>query len=469
MLKVVKKYIYKLHFILLIFSSCNNEIDNPLEEYVYGTQHEYSYEIVDSIIAEKWTGYHVKMISGNWLNQDLVDEVEWWHYVDIIIPNEVEFDKSLMFIDGGTKDEDFFRLDSTSISYAIKSKSIIANISNIPFQPINFLESEQNAFYEDDLIAFSWNRFLKSGAKKNDVEWLPRLPMTRAVVRAMDLVQDIAQKNKIDVTEFVVSGASKRGWTTWTTAAIDKRVIAIAPMVIDMLNLNESLENHYRSYGEYSLAIQDYVNYNIPDWMVTKEFEILMKYVEPYYFKEKFTMPKLLINAGSDEFFSTDSWRFYFNELPGDKYLQYIPNVNHSLNGRYLNENLFSFYTRIINDQVFPKLIWEIKNDSLISRVVTNQDYKVSIWKANNKDTRDFRLWEEGKLWSQTPIDRNSLNKYKINLIYNNSGYTATMLEFIFNPDSEFPLILTTGPYVTPNKYPYDSYIPNRVDVIKND
>ena len=73
-----------------------------------------------------------------------------------------------------------------------------------------------------------------------------------------------------------------------------------------------------------------------------------------------------------------------------------------------------------------------------------------------------------GRLWSQTPIDRNSLNKYKINLISNNSGYTATMLEFIFNPDSEFPLILTTGPYVTPNKYPYDSYIPNKVDVKKN-
>ena len=200
-----------------------------------------------------------------------------------------------MFIDGGTKDEEFFRLDSTSISYAIESKSVIANISNIPFQPINFLDSDQKDFYEDDLIAFSWNRFLKSGAKKNDAEWLPRLPMTRAVVRAMDLVQDISKKNKVNVNEFVVSGASKRGWTVWTTAAIDKRVIAIAPMVIDMLNLNKSFENHYRSYGEYSLAVQDYVNYNIPDWMSTKEFEILMKYVEPYYFKEKFTMPKLLI------------------------------------------------------------------------------------------------------------------------------------------------------------------------------
>ena len=66
-------------------------------------------------------------------------------------------------------------------------------------------------------------------------------------------------------------------------------------------------------------------------------------------------------------------------------------------------------------------------------------------------------------------IEIYNTTKNKINLISNNSGYTATMLEFIFNPDSEFPLILTTGPYVTPNKYPYDSYIPNRVDVIKND
>ena len=260
------------------------------------------------------------MISGKWLNEELVDQVEWWHYVDIIIPKQVQSDKSLMFIDGGTKDEEFFRLDSSSISYAIESKSVIANISNIPFQPINFLESKQKNFYEDDLIAYSWNRFLISGARNNDVEWLPRLPMTRAVVRAMDLVQDITKQNKVNVNEFVVSGASKRGWTAWTTAAIDKRVIAIVPMVIDMLNLNESFENHYRSYGEYSIAVQDYVNYNIPDRMSTKEFEVLMKYVEPYFFKEKFTMPKLLINAGSDEFFSTDSWRFYFDQLPGEKY-----------------------------------------------------------------------------------------------------------------------------------------------------
>ena len=60
------------------------------------------------------------MISVKWLNEELVDQVEWWHYVDIIIPKQVQSDKSLMFIDNGTKDEEFFRLDSTSISMQSK-------------------------------------------------------------------------------------------------------------------------------------------------------------------------------------------------------------------------------------------------------------------------------------------------------------------------------------------------------------
>ena len=32
---------------------------------------------------------------------------------------------------------------------------------------------------------------------------------------------------------FVVSGESKRGWTTWTTAAVDPRVVAMIPIVMD--------------------------------------------------------------------------------------------------------------------------------------------------------------------------------------------------------------------------------------------
>jgi PhoPQ-activated pathogenicity-related protein len=398
------------------------------------------------------------MISGEWLDSKKVDQVEWWHYVDIIIPKQTTSSTGIMFIDGGEKSDDYFRLDAQSIENAIKTEAVIVNVSNIPFQPLNFLSSEQDSFEEDDLIAFAWNKFLKQGAKQKDVEWLPRFPMTRAIVRAMDLAQEIVLQNDIVVKDFVVSGASKRGWTAWTTSAVDSRVKAVVPMVIDMLNLVPSFENHYRSYGEFSPAVQEYVNYNIQDWLGTEEFKVLMSYIEPFSFIDKFTMPKYIINAGSDEFFSTDSWRFYYDKLPGEKIIRYVPNKNHSLDGRYLTEDLVSYFYRVINDIEIPSLSWNLSDNKLIAELDYDGDYNVSVWTAKNDNGRDFRLWEEGELWEETSIGKLANNKYELNVSSNLKGYKATMIEFTIDPKSEFPLIISTGPFVFPEKYPFDKY-----------
>ena len=284
--------------------------------------------------------------------------------------------------------------------------------------------------------------------------------MTRAVVRSMDLAQEIALQNNKELSDFVVSGASKRGWTAWTTAAVDDRVAGVVPMVIDMLNLVPSFENHYRSYGEFSPAVQDYVNYNIQDWMGTDEFKVLMSYIEPYSFLEKFTMPKYIINAGSDEFFSTDSWRFYYDELPENKLIRYVPNANHSLNGRYLNKDLISFFYRIVNNIDLPDLNWELIDDNLEVFLDYDGEYSVSIWRAFNKEGRDFRLWQEGELWKESKIDVNDDNIYNIELDNQSDGYQAIMVEFNLDQDSQFPLKISTGPYVIPDSYPYEKYQP---------
>src|SRR5947207_15701648 len=102
--------------------------------------------------------------------------------------------------------------------------------------------------------------------------------MTKSVVRAMDAVTSFcagAEGGKIKIDGFVVTGASKRGWTTWTTAAVDKRVVAIIPIVIDTLNVQQSAKHHFEAYGFWAPAIKDYTNIRLSDWSATPQHPAL--------------------------------------------------------------------------------------------------------------------------------------------------------------------------------------------------
>ena len=53
---------------------------------------------------------------------------------------------------------------------------------------------------------------------------------------------------------------------------------------------------------------------NITGWEQIS-LRCLFSYVEPYSFKDKFTMPKYIINAGSDEFVQQNSGEYIMNNF----------------------------------------------------------------------------------------------------------------------------------------------------------
>ncbi len=453
--------------ILLALSSCTtqgpeNDSTFPLKDYVMADDDAFNYTVVETNKGESWTEYKVKMVSGTWLTEKEVDFPEWWHWLNIIVPDEVRETESMMFIGGGSTDDIEPReSEAWLVEAAIATGSIISYVSNIPFQPIDYKGDQKDGRYEDDLIAYGWRQYLESGASEDKLEWLARFPMTRAVVRAMDVVQEISMDVSIPVEKFFVSGASKRGWTTWTTAAVDDRVIGIAPIVIDLLNIVPSFNHHWRCYGDWSPAVQDYVDQGIMNYLNTEEFKKLLAVTGPYSYRDQLTMPKLLINAAGDEFFVTDSWKFYWKGLKENSYLQYIPNSGHGLQGTYQPISLISFYHSVITDTKIPEYSWNISGNSIKMQVDPASDYMVRKWEAVNETDRDFRIYVVGEeAWQMEELEFQSDGNYTSHISQPENGFKGALLEVVFNPNSEFPLTFTSGTLVTPDRYPFEPFRP---------
>jgi len=434
----------------------------PLKEYVMAEDEAFSYEVVETVDGETWTEYRIRMISGTWLTEQEVDETEWWHWVNIIIPDEVRETESMMIIGGGSRRDTIpIQAEYWMVETAIATGSIISYVSNIPFQPLNYKEDQKEDRSEDDLISYGWRQYLESGASEDKVEWLARFPMTRAVVRAMDVVQEISESDQKPVQSFFVTGASKRGWTTWTTAAVDDRVIGIAPVVIDLLNIVPSFHHHWQCYGDWSPAVQNYVDEDIMDWLDSEEFCVLLETVGPYSFIDHLKMPKYLINGTADEFFVTDSWKYYWNDLKGDSYLRYVPNGNHGLRGTPAQANLVSFYQATITETEIPAFSWNISNDTIYMEVDAENSYMIRKWEAVNETDRDFRIYVVGEeAWEMETLDLQTDGEYAIPITKPDSGFKAALLEVDFNPDSDFPLTFTSGTVVTPDIYPFKPFKP---------
>ncbi len=426
-----------------------------LDRYVHTPDPAYEWHLVNSISGQGITTYVVEMTSQTWLTTNEVDRPLWKHWLTITKPDEVKHDTALLFIGGGSNESPAPTKPHKELATtAIATASIVAELRNIPNQPLTFTDN-QGPLTEDGIIATTWDRYLRTG----DERWPARLPMTKGAVRAMDTITAFcASKDagELKVDKFFVAGGSKRGWTTWTTAIVDQRVVGICPIVIDCLNVVPSFIHHWEVYGFYAPAVQDYESRGIMEWQNTPEYAALMKLVDPYSYRDRLTMPKFIMNATGDQFFLPDSSQFYFDDLPGQKYLRYVPNGDHSLRDTDAYETLAACFFSVLNESKLPKLSWEFTSTTSISANSSLKPDKVLLWQASNPDARDFRVDTIGKAWTSTPVSPDAQGAYSASVISPEKGWTAFFLEFTYQlPGCPAPLKFTTAVQVTPNKTPF--------------
>ncbi|MCA9733603.1 MAG: PhoPQ-activated pathogenicity-like protein PqaA type [Deferribacteres bacterium] len=441
--------------------AANTGGSSPLDQYVAKPDASFKYELRNSIEGDGYKTHVVYMVSGTWLTTAEVKDPVWWHWVTIVVPDSLASDTSLLFITGGSRRNQMpDKADESFVKIALATGSVVTALHNVPNQPLEFVGDSYGPRKEDEIISYAWRQYLEAGATEEASRWLPRLPMTNAAVRTMDVVSELSPKlTGRTIDKFVVAGGSKRGWTTWTTAIADKRVVAIMPIVIDMLNLIPSFEHHWQVYGFWAPAVGDYVSEGVMEWQNSQEYQKLMNVVEPYNFRDRLTMPKLLINASGDQFFLPDSWQFYWKDLKGEKHIRYVPNANHSLRRSDAIETVAAFHHAIINNKTRPDFDWIVKDGAI--ELTTNTDQpptSITLWQATNATARDFRVETIGRTWTSAPVELREDGKYKIRVDAPENGWTAFFAELTFPELKDIPLKFSTGVVVVPDVLPYPRY-----------
>jgi PhoPQ-activated pathogenicity-related protein len=428
----------------------------PLDDYLARPDPTYAWKLIKTIPGDGVTSYFIDLKSQTWRSTPEVDRPVWQHWLTITKPDKVTSDTALLRIGGGRNGGAAPRTaPGDAINWARRSGTVVVSLGQVPNQPLVFNKDGKDRV-EDDLLAYCQIKFMETG----DATWVARLPMVKSAVKAMDAATEFlasAEGGKIAIKTFVVAGGSKRGWTTWLTGAVNPRVKAIIPIVIDVVNVRPSMMNHYAAYGFWAPAIGNYAEqHKIMDRWDSPQMLALHEIEDPYFFLDRLTLPKYVVNAAGDQYFTPDSSKFYFDALRGPKYLRYVPNGDHSLRGTDAADSILAFYRAIVEGVPLPKCKWKIEKDGSITVEPETKPREVNLWQATNPKARDFRLMTIGKAYKSSPLEADGKGVYVGRVAKPEPGWTAFFVELVFDSgDEKVPYKFTTPVQVVPDVLPH--------------
>ena len=378
-----------------------------------------------------------RLVSQTWRG------VEWMHELSIFVPAGLPADTGtmLLWIDGG-KAGRLHELGDTP-GDAVKTLAKAAGaaglpaavVRQVPFQPMFA------GLVEDDLIAHTFVEYARTG----DPSWPLLLPMVKAAVEAMTAAAASARDAwGLAIDGFVVTGASKRGWTTWLTAAVDGRVRGAMPMVIDMLSMERHVALQHASFGGMSEQLEPYTRVGIEKLLGSPRGRELIEIVDPYAYRERLVQPKVIALGTNDPYWPLEALDLYLAGLAGPKWVSYAPNAGHGLPGPRVGGLVAALGRHVAGVDRLPTIDWEFEPTATGTACIVRanpEPAEVLVWRAA-ADSRDFRQarWTAGSV-------KKAEGRWRAEFDRPASGFQAALVECRY-PRDPFPLLLTTGVHV---------------------
>lgn len=403
------------------------------------------------------------LTSQSWSPQNRVSPERWQHEVAIFIPDTTRKKNALVVINNGKNNDGAGNTvaatnfsEETLLRIAIATQTIVISVSNIPNQPLNYKDIP-TPLEEDDSVAYSWKTFMSDPQKLQNISL--HIPMSAAVSQTLRLAKsELAQHH---ISQFIVSGVSKRGWIAWLTALSDPDVVAVVPFAMDLLNTKKSLEHMYLSYGKnWPIAFYPYYQYQIDKSMTSDEFARLMSFEDPLaYLKtdmgKRLKIEKYVVNASGDDFYMPDNSQLYYSQLPAKKSLRVVPNSTHNGILAYTEHSLTTFVNRFQTQKKLPEIKENVHGNGHSGKVLTltfsEKPTSVLQWTAHNPGARDFR-YACGVKYVATPVTLSDKgDKLSMPLTSPGEGWQARYIEATFDDG----YVATSQVYITPDtKYP---------------
>jgi PhoPQ-activated pathogenicity-related protein len=432
---------------------------NVLDSYVARPDPSFGWTVEKTFTGAGYHGAVLELTSQTWLTDKQVDRTVWKHWLTVTIPDTLTSQKAFLFIGGGSTTTAAPKAPSERFALmATDTSSVIAELGQVPNQPLRFADTPDTPRTEDDIIAYLQSRY---DSAKNP-EALVRLPMVKSGTAAMTAVQQYLASEaggKKTIDGFVVSGGSKRGWTTWLVGLVDTRVVGMIPIVINVLDVDATTRHHWEAMGYFSPALGDYVHHKlIPDQIGKPVLTAVNTIEDPlnYRGRPRMKIPKFIINAVGDEYFPPDNTKFSYHLLPASKHLRMLPNSKHSTAGTDINQSMTAWYDAVIRNRTIPADNWTVRADGAIVVTPGGKPSQVLLWQGANPKARDFRVDSIGPAaFTSTPLQAGADGTYVADVPKPAAGFTAYFVEMTYPSGTKYPFKFTTEVYVKPDILPY--------------